>query len=147
MLDFIHDQGRHDGTPQGIFNAAYIGVMMQGKQSKNAAGNCKYLSEDGHRCAVGFLVEEDVARAWDGEGGNSITSVSKLHGVPEWVKDNLDLLAALQEAHDDWTADDGYTFRQWFDTRARRIAAHYKLTAPDLGIDAMNKIDAMLVTV
>lgn len=90
---------------QEIFDKAYLGLMAQGQQSRLNTGPCAY-HHNGLRCGVGMLIDDETAEKWDGlaEGGvdSSIRSVLDYYDTvaPDWVGKHINLLEAIQGAHD-----------------------------------------------
>lgn len=122
-------------TPQQIFDAAYRGVMQQGRQSMSPGifgKGCKYRGPNGLKCAVGFLISDQAAKAWDRSPHSSIGAriTSKSKFVEQWMRDNRHLLESIQRAHDN-DPEPGETFTQSFDRRMRRIAKDYLLEIPE----------------
>jgi len=96
---------------QKIFDTAGVGMLRQGKQSI-ILGSCRYRGYDGCKCAVGFLIPDDlydpeiegaaVARIMvDCSGKNQSALRSTLRNINMLTPDRVALLASLQRAHDD----------------------------------------------
>lgn len=85
---------------QQAFDAVVECLADQGGPSLDRFGACMYRSEGGRRCAVGCLIPDDrYDPYWEGK---------RVHNVPalldllkgEVGADSLDLMSALQSAHD-----------------------------------------------
>lgn len=94
-------------TPQEIFNKSYWGVLTQGDLSQNPLIDpvCQYRSPNGLlACGVGQHVTPEIGRIWDTQPDSSIESIvatqPPLPGVEPWMATNIDLLEAIQGAHD-----------------------------------------------
>ena len=89
---------------QTIFDKVAAHLLAQRQQSLNADGRCAYRGENGLRCAVGCLIDDEHYRS--GLEGGTITAQS----VSQAVKDSLglpslsprlvNLLEELQILHD-----------------------------------------------
>lgn len=115
-------------TPQEMFNKAYIGVMTQGVQSKSN-GSCLYRGPNGTKCAVGFLIDDDVAKAWDDNSGIIVDCNLKLLSaeMEDDFRANMDLLIEMQSIHD---SDDFEDFSTTFKTRMADLAKEQGLEVP-----------------
>lgn len=108
---------------QEAFNRAVAGVIKQGRPSVDAAGRCLYRGPDGLRCAVGWLIPDELYEP-EMEGVNT-----------NWLRvmwpramsacDNRFLVRELQEAHD-WASMRGDFLRE-FKKQCRGVAARYGL--------------------
>ena len=49
-------------SAQRLFDKAAVGMLLQNKRSANWAG-CRYHSEDGCRCALGFILTDEAYSA------------------------------------------------------------------------------------
>lgn len=140
-------------TLQEMFNRSYLGVLSQGRKSHNGP-RCLY-SHDGAHCAIGWLLPEPIAHAWDnipnGHAGE-VQSFSFIHENQSEVdhafwrdhaRDDLDslgidtdeatvaFLAKLQLAHDGWNERLHGSFLDYFTDQMSFIAADYGLTIPE----------------
>jgi len=97
-----------EGEMVAIFKAIK-GVLTQGARSANSTGNCKYRGNNNHKCAVGFLIEDEYYYP-DLEAyipGQSIADTENLNVALE-KSNNIRMtqefaytLSNLQECHDD----------------------------------------------
>lgn len=96
---------------QKIFNKVYKFLVKQGKKS-NRANSCRYLNDDGSKCAIGCLIEHYDPQIEAGQPhGGSIKRIIKegfdiqkmIPLLKDVVLDNsfIDFLTNLQYAHDD----------------------------------------------
>jgi hypothetical protein len=91
-------------TPQEIFDTTARALLKQGKPSVRVEDNgsfCAYLTDDGSRCAVGWLFNDDeLAEFGEFEGG--LCSILETHPneLRPLFTEHEDLLSAIQDAHD-----------------------------------------------
>jgi hypothetical protein len=131
MFDFSNG-GDRDRAPQALFNEAYIGVMMQGKPSRDL-DTCKYLTNDGLRCGIGWLIDDATATEWDSLENSHILTIVESLSAPDWIKSNAELLADIQDAHDKIRKYSGpENFRELFYDRMAFVAERHGLTVPSL---------------
>ena len=112
-------------TPQEMFNKAYLGILDQGKQSRD--GNfCKYRGPNGLKCAVGHLIDDDIALAWDKRTFSSIMEIreTKRFPIPEHIRENRVFLRQMQVAH-----DNTHSMKD-FKVEMRKVASQYGLEIP-----------------
>lgn len=118
-------------TPQEIFDKAYLGLKAQGKVSRSRDG-CMYSAPSGERCGVGHLVDPAIGKMWDTSGderiyGTGIDTIVKRHldGVEPWMEDNIELLDAIQCAHDGI-----YNWQDEFERVFANVAKNFLLVVP-----------------
>lgn len=122
---------------QEALNRAYAGLSAQGFQKSVLDDRCKYRGPDGRRCAVGHLIRDDEYREVFDQlfSGYYIYDIRNLcpslHGV------SLELLTALQFAHDG--AHDPDDMRE----RLLGVAERFGLTPPDTGRGAYGAIEGL----
>lgn len=118
-------------TPQEMFDKAYIGVVKQGCKSTNFGGGCLYRGVNNTKCGIGFLIPDDIARAWDKRRNNEITKIksTKRYPVPKFIVDNILLAGAIQRAHD---GAHRFSFIRDFKKNMQRVANAYNLTIPNV---------------
>lgn len=89
------------GTNQEIFDRVCAHLAQQGRKSKRlSSGGCVYRADDGARCAVGCLLPDDAPFAdLDNLDDTSIRTLMR-NGLIS-ADPPVDLLAKLQEAHDE----------------------------------------------
>lgn len=123
-------------TAQQVFDHVVTSVLAQGYRCTDLGGACAYHTPAGARCAVGWCLPEDVARAFAEYAADSVTSVVEDMpladlGAPAWVRLHLDLLSDLQYAHDNAGIRNGMPAPQHFaaDFRAaaRTVASSHDL--------------------
>ena len=123
---------------QEMFDKAYNGVLDQGFPAwSGEQGMCTYY-ENGRMCALGLILGEDLARDWAFRGVVDVWDALHTDGleVPDWVYEEVDFLAQIQEAHD---TDAGYAvvegevdaWRESFKNKISIIAKMYRLTVPE----------------
>jgi hypothetical protein len=138
-------------TPQEIFDKAFAGIVAQGKPAFSLESGCEYVKEDGSRCAVGVLLDEETAKSWTGAHVGSIDDLMydfrQYHSrmgekgttykltIPQWVIDNAELLESIQDAHD---ASARFTYVEspelWLENfvgRMKAVAKNYQLNLPE----------------
>jgi len=84
---------------QEIFDKVAAHLMAQGERCKNERGICMYRGPGGKSCAVGVLLDDETASAWD-ESGKPLKTLAMAPGAPEWAYKNHTLLRDLQWLHD-----------------------------------------------
>jgi hypothetical protein len=96
-------------TPQEIYDTVAKHLFAQGKRSGDKRGDgsfqCKYRGPDDTKCAVGVLMPDEFYNLeMEGTGicGLFDPDATAEGGfpLPAWMKQNLELLIALQDAHD-----------------------------------------------
>jgi hypothetical protein len=93
-------------TPQEIFDTAARAMLKQGRPSVRAfpLGNfCAYLSPNGSRCAVGWLMNDEEIKAFgDFQGGvcGLVESTESRARLRPFFFEHEDLLSSIQGAHD-----------------------------------------------
>ena len=127
---------------QKIFDTAGVGMLKQGMRSmSNGRKDCRYRGTRGCKCAVGFLIPDDLydrgiegASVW---GQRSSTSQKweeqkKLKEVLEVLgmdtKEHLDLLERLQDVHDGETETNKQKLRSCWHQRLHVVAAEFSLS-------------------
>jgi len=122
---------------QEIFDTAVRGLRKQGAPGYDnhaSGGQCRYLSGEGNKCAVGILFNEKELRHYAKySGGISALVVdsrlNKNFELRPFFYDEQDLLVDLQDAHDDaaQNSTDATGFLDLFDVSARDVADKYDL--------------------
>lgn len=110
-------------TNQEIFDKALNGILKQGVPSMMSSGVCKYRGPNGTMCAVGLLLTDDEALAMDDVMGAIDDLPVEL--VPERLLPHMDLLSAIQCAHD--YASSRTPFVEEYKVRMRDVAKSFKL--------------------
>jgi len=119
-------------TAQEIFSYSVKKTVLQGKKSRDTAGQCLYRGPDDLKCSVGHLLTDEEA---DKIGNISAPDLKEMvdeslknsEVMPNRFHPHLDLLIELQEAHDDAEDDN---FVTGFLTRAAEVACKYNLEMP-----------------
>jgi hypothetical protein len=114
---------------QEMFNIAITKLWEQGVQCTNKDGNCIYHNDLGHRCAVGWLLSEEVATKYAYSGCVRELIYTAGDELPSYIKQNMDFLNQLQLVHD---VADPVHFRESMMSRAQRFAENHNLTLPIL---------------
>lgn len=115
---------------QEMFNIAVTKVWEQGKPAMDANGTCCYHDGFGNRCAVGWLLPEDIAQTYSGAGAvYSLLEKTREGDIPEFIRYNSDFLLDLQRVHDN---SEPKTFKIDFKRRAEQFARKFNLTMPIL---------------
>lgn len=119
-------------TKQEMFDAAYRGVVTQGKLCK-VAGCCLY-NHNGMHCAIGWIIPSDVGERWDEESINFTDGAmwdslaeKELEAIGITLDDEtFDFLRDLQFAHDNVST------LMDFKQNMKEIADLYGLRIPEL---------------
>lgn len=123
-------------TAQELFDRAVNGVMAQGRRSTDN-GLCRYRGNDGARCAVGHVVDDDeIATRMERCSLSGLVSRHKGRELdfelPPDLIEHEDLLCDLQVAHDRCRGAGGeYTtekFRREFYDKVAKIARDRELS-------------------
>lgn len=112
-------------TAQEIFDTTYDAVMAQGVPSTHQ-GTCKYRGENGTKCALGFLIDDETASLWDKQHSNITGILPRM--IPDHLWPHLDLLYQIQMCHDDATCDYVDPFPTAFHKRMVIVADRFNLT-------------------
>lgn len=111
-------------TPQQILQKSYDALKAQGYRCVYG-GKCVYSDFNGGGCAVGVLLEEDLAQNWTLKGYGAVHSILEtVPDLPEWFIQHQDLLFQMQDAHD--KAKDNFV---------PTIATEYNKIAKDYGVE------------
>lgn len=130
------DQDLHNEM-QTAFDIAIRGIVEQGGPSINSAlcgaSACRYRSEDGRKCAIGWLIS-DVHYSPDLEGSN-VDEVVVMKALVasrafECPDRHLYFLEYLQAAHDKAVRNRVDFFPEFFKL-CEQIAERYGLTVPE----------------
>ena len=118
-------------TNQEIFNKVYKHMLKQGRRSllNYMDGMCAYRGNDGLKCAVGCLIEDE--NYFFGLERFSAHSVAVQVALAKSGVDNihqgntLELIGALQKIHD-------MTEPSSWERNLKAVALNYGLTVPEL---------------
>lgn len=95
---------------QDIFDTVAVHLFNQGTRSVDNK-YCRYHNDDGLKCSIGVLITADNYFPEIDMGNKSIKSLIHEYDdrFPDWMKENLGLLLALQSVHDknhNWESSD-----------------------------------------
>lgn len=110
-------------TRQEMFDRAFRGLASQGwRRAVNEHGACQYLTEDGRRCAWGWVDPDDTTNAT----GTVLTLRAAGCGLAaHLLPDDLRFARALQIAHDQAPDDE-------LEASMRKFAEDWALTCPEV---------------
>jgi hypothetical protein len=126
---------------QEILDTTFYKLVEQGEPARLPSGECTYYDPDtGNRCAIGFLVDQEVARGWVEDGAEDFNDLlsEDYVGVPSWFYDfqKSKLLTEIQHVHDHFSSskekEEGKTFGQYLEESYGRLAKWLKLIPPKL---------------
>lgn len=120
-------------TPQDIINKVYNHFITEGNPRSFIPGedgqvSCQYRSPEGNKCAVGVLISDKYYRKT--MENNPIDVIIERYTLPEFIKDNSDLLDDLREWHDMGTARMTHLTSRQNVREFKRIAKRYGCTVP-----------------
>lgn len=111
---------------QEMFNLAFIGLRNQEWKPAYQSGSCRYLTNDGCRCAYGHVdtsLTDEAGSASENARDNSILAV-----------DDYEFANSLQAVHDQaaiiFAHRDRY-YEQNMEGDLRKFAAYHNLTIPE----------------
>lgn len=90
-------------TLQEIFDTSVGQIIKQGGLSKKANGMCAYRGDGGMMCAVGALMDDEIAEADDAldpEYGADVGKVVDAGLLKGFDSEEIDLMIKLQDSHD-----------------------------------------------
>lgn len=74
------------------------------RRALDSQGSCRYITEDGRRCAIGrFIIEDHMCEVLDNSKSNTVWSIFKFcpHFLPKHILDlGSDFLGSIQLLHD-----------------------------------------------
>lgn len=114
---------------QEVFNLVYEKLMQQGCQSVTEYGLCVYRGDNGAKCAIGCLVDDGTAEAWDtyaNTGASTAITAVRIPPEYDWMRGMMTFLEDLQVVHDAACKD----FRREFHVGMVRVAHRYNLEKP-----------------
>lgn len=126
---------------QEILDTTFYKLVEQGRPAEEPPGICTYYhKETGDRCAIGLLVDPEVAKAWDEAGAEDFNHLlsEDYVGVPSWFYDfqKSKLLLEIQLVHDRFSSSEekgeGKTFGQYLEECYERLAKRFELVPPKL---------------
>ena len=116
---------------QEIFDTVTDHLRRQGCRSVNKEGDCLYRGPDGLMCAVGCLLTDDEVENID-EGWEVDQII-----LPERLENHVELLYALQHAHDEVQEKDEVTgeniFQRELTSMLKGVATRFNLTLKPSG--------------
>ena len=104
-------------------------LVEQGEQCYDVVdGVCMYGDGHGNHCAIGWLLDPDNKELMNYDKGVKGVVNEFQDGVPEVIKDNIDLFPELQEFHDapDSLIREYYRNRLRYDHNIDTSAAHWQ---------------------
>lgn len=95
-------------TFEEMVDGAVLNLLLQGVKSANVNNSCKYRTSDGLKCVVGWMIPDecyiedmdDPVKTLVGIGGNDIVQGALAGVCGELSRDQLRVLAQLQDVHD-----------------------------------------------
>ena len=90
-------------SKQEIFTASYTRMLAQGEPSTDGK-SCIYRKPNGHGCAIGVLISDELAALYDSGDNDTIFRCVDLYieKTPSWIKDNVNFLSDIQCCHDNY---------------------------------------------
>lgn len=116
---------------QDMFEFVFKKLYQQNRRSVDSNTSCSYRGFDGARCAVGWLIPDEIYSP-EMEGYKISGIVGKysltdnIYGLPSEITQNLNFLASLQGAHD-WKIIDYENFREGLCKTFKSVGIEYKL--------------------
>lgn len=105
---------------QELFDTIVTHLRKQGKQAKDANGDCVYLTSDGLKCAVGCLIP-DGHPALKAHMSNTVKRITMDYPDLPWEEEDTFFLYRMQNVHDRWDP------KHWED-QFKKVAEQYTLT-------------------
>ena len=97
----------HTPDQQELFDTVAEALLKQGCSSINAAGTCVYRSPDGHKCAAGFLIPDELYDSrMEFQSFGSLLNDPLFVGVLSFLEPHKGLITDLQIVHDEWSGQD-----------------------------------------
>ena len=115
-------------SPQELFDTVVGHLHRQGMPAIDETGQCSYRGYNGTKCAAGVLIPNEYYDPEMDERNLNINIVIETFKVPNYIKDNHELVAALQEFHD-------YTMVKGFDIRSRDQLEELKFIAKKFNLN------------
>lgn len=114
-------------TTQQVFDV-FCHAFLYGKAKRSHDGvRCRYLNDDGSRCAIGACIDDDTAKRWDNRDcGIRDISSDEISAVFNGIE--IDFLWDLQSLHDDRT--NWLSIGRVNPAAVEQFAEQYKLTIP-----------------
>ena len=127
-----------------LFAKAFLGVLDQRNVLSMKNGVCQYRGSDGHKCAIGHLIDDDkLAEAYDLNGyGTSVKILwdDMRRDVPNMTKHmSFEELMDLQKTHDRLCKQPIRCRRGEYYKNMKRIAEEYNFKFPTTRADAIMK--------
>ncbi len=112
-------------TEQQAFDKAVGGIIKQGKLSYDDDGHvCLYNQPDGSKCIVGQIMTEDqLKNTYD---NSPVEELVGYYPKYEGWADHVELLSAMQEAHDTPAGED-FAYDNWL-RRIKLVADRFNLS-------------------
>ena len=119
-------------TNQEVFDYVLQKLYEQGRPARlgdSGHGACVFRTDDGRRCAAGWLIPDDLLTEENLGADFSTIAESEAGRDPRLLRLNRSLVSAMQGAHDCAPPDDGWL--RSFCERMRDIAAAHGLQYHD----------------
>jgi hypothetical protein len=124
-------------TNQEVFDKVAVYLLNQPERCEDFDEKCLYRGPNGNKCAVGFLIPDELYQpSWDVGGGTPVTTLCrediKVRQFFEGVTPRL--LVALQEVHDGcrvaWKGDEQIESSDMANRRflLKAVAAEFNLS-------------------
>jgi hypothetical protein len=131
---------------QKMFDTAAVGMLRQGKQSKSRTGKCAYRGDNGCKCAVGFLIPDELydndlegIGIWELEHSDQYDALNTAKFRETLIQmrmtdsERLGLLGALQSCHDSaWGQQKPSFTRDLWHQELTRIARDFSLSTKSI---------------
>lgn len=122
-------------TAQRIYEYALKHVRKQGVPGVNAGGTCVYRTDAGPQCAVGAMLTDDQLFWLGGANAGSVQCHRTDFITIAGSERKLDLLVALQDAHDCATDTEGsVNFLADFEAAMQIVATEFELRYTPPGV-------------
>lgn len=135
-------------TPQEIFDHVATFLIKQGRPAEFKppfdpefwGSGCAYVANDGTRCAVGCLMDEEEAHLYGGYHGSvsELTYEAEEGSLRSFFFSETGLLTRLQVAHDFKPKDGRHAWLPSFKAEMRRIASDFNLDPSALDVPLVN---------
>lgn len=133
-------------SKQQAFEKAITGILTQGRISFSEP-SCKYRGEDGDKCAIGWLIPDEIYDKKMEECG-TLTRTYPILKKTLNIVDDLKFYQKLQKLHDNFYAKNlkhnyNFSFRKLFAESAKKLANDFKLKTEFIDdlLETLNKQD------
>ena len=120
-------------TEQDIITRVWLHLNAQGKQAMGMDA-CQYRTSDGLACAVGCLLDDATAAAFDKQDLTAIDDIAAddIDVIPADLRPHVAFLAVLQVAHDNTYSGYSRTWLENWRLAMRGFASARGLTLPEV---------------